>query len=129
MSFVQLGEWGNTGPTGGGSVKPKRFRDACQTEVLVRSWPDLLFQTADSLVKKGLIAKGDCPITIGKTKNRYMINTEPVSSRGTKFHGAKKLSNGLYIECNLSAKDIARMCEHLLSKFGQDPAQFHVLLG
>ena len=129
MSFVQLGEWGNTGPTGGGSVKPKRFRDACQTEVLVRSWPDLLFQTADSLVKKGLIAKGDCPITTGGQKNRYMINTEPVSSRGTKFHSAKKLSNGLYIECNFSAKDTARVCEQLLSKFGQDPAQFHVLLG
>ena len=128
MSFVQLGEWGNTDPTGGSSVKPRGFRDASQTEVPVRSWPDLLFQSADSLVKKGLISGEDCPVTIGNKKNRYMINTEPVNSRGTKFHGAKKLSNGLYIECNLSAKDTARVCEQLLVEFGQDPAQFHVLL-
>ncbi len=129
MSLVQLGEWGNIDPSKGADVKPKRFREPNGIEVPIRSWPDLIFQTAEWLVNKGLIAKDACPITIGSRGNRYLINTSPVNAKGTKFHGAKKLSNGLYIECNLSGKDTARLCEQLLTEFGQDPAEFHVLLG
>ena len=58
-----------------------------------------------------------------------MINSTPVNSKGKEFHSAMKLSNGLYIEGNISAKDAARVCEQLLAEFGQDPAQFHAQLG
>ena len=127
MSFIQLGEWGNIDPMAGTLVKPRRFRDANKVEVPVTSWPDLLFHIAECLVKKGLIIKAACPIAIG---NRYVINTEPVNSKGTKFQGAKRqLSNGLYIDRNFSAKHTARVCEQLLTALGQDPAQFHVRLG
>ncbi len=126
ISFIQLGEWGNIDPLAGSLVKPRHFRDANKNEVPVTSWPDLLFHTAEWLVKKGFIAKEACPITIG---NRYLINTEPVNAKGTKFQGAKRqLSNGLYIDRNFSAKHTARVCEQLLTSLGQDPAQFHVLL-
>ena len=127
MSFIQLGEWGNIDPMVGSLVKPRRFRNSDEIEVPVTSWPDLLFHTAEWLVKKGLIIKEACPIRIG---NRYLINTEPVNSKGTKFQGAKRqLSNGLYIDRNFSAKHTARVCEQLLTTLGQDPAQFHVQLG
>ena len=128
MSFVKLSEWGNTDPAKGASVKPMRFREPNDNERLVKSWPDLLFQTAEWLVKKGLIVRDNCPVTVGSGK-RFLINSKPVNSKGKEFHGAKKLSNGLYIEGNISAKDAARVCEQLLTKFGQDPAQFHVQLG
>ena len=127
MSFVQLGKWGNIDPSGGSSIKPICFREPNGNEMPIRSWPFLLFQTAEWLVRKGFIAKANCPVTIGT--NQYVINTEPVNGRGTKFHGAKELSNGLYLESNRSAKDAARQCVLLLTKFGQDPAQFHVRLG
>ena len=128
MSFVQLGEWGNNDPSKGAGVKPTRFQEANGNEMPVKSWPDLLFRTAEWLVKKGLIVRDNCPVTVGSGK-RFLINSKPVNSKGKEFHGAKKLSNGLYIEGNISAKDAARVCEQLLYKFGQDPAQFHVQLG
>ena len=127
VSFVQLGQWGSTDPAKGSSNKPVRFRDPNGNEMPTRSWPALLFQTAEWLVRKGLVAKDNCPVTIGS--NKYVINIEPVNGRGTKFHGAKRLSNGLFLESNRSAKDAARQCGTLLTKFGQDPAQFHVQLG
>ena len=50
------------------------------------------------------------------------------NSTEKEFHGAMKLSNGLYIECNFTGKSVARVCGQLLAEFGQDPEQFHVLL-
>ena len=129
QSFVKLGEWGNIDPTGGSTVKPKSFRGPKGNVMPVKSWPDLLFQTAEWLVREGLIVKDLCPIRIGSKGNRYLINTVPVNAKGTNFHGAKELSNGLYIECNASGKDAARVCRQLLTEFGKDPSQFHVQLG
>jgi len=97
--------------------------------VPARSWPDLLLRTAEFLIERGLIRREHCPITVGSRNNRYVIHSEPVNSRGTSFHGAKELSNGLYLESNLSRKDTVHVCELLLVKFGQDPSQFRVLLG
>ena len=128
MSFVQLGEWGNTDPNKGASIKPKRIRESNGNEIAIRSWPDLIFRVSEWLVGEGTIAKENCPVALGNGRF-YLINTEPVNSKGKGFHGAKRLSNGLYVETNLSAKRTARMCEELLSEFDQDPAEFHVLLG
>ncbi len=128
MSFVQLAEWGNTDPLTGASVKPSRFRDPTRGVIPVRSWPDLLFQTAERLIDEGLITQECCPVRTGRG-GRILISSKPVNSKGKKFKGAKKLSNGLYILGSLSAKDAARLCGQLLAEFDQDPAQFHVLLG
>ena len=128
MSLVQLGEWGNIDPSKGADVKPKRFREPNGIEVPIRSWPDLIFHVSEWTAREGPIATQNCPVTLGNGRF-YLINFEPVNSKGKNFHGAKKLSNGLYVETNLSAKRTASLCEQLLVKFGQDPAEFHVLLG
>ena len=129
MSFVQLGEWGNTDPSKPAGVKPNCFREPNGNEVPIRSWPDLIFQTAEWLIRERLINRDGCPIKIGTRGDRYLINSRPVNARGTEFHGPRQLSNGLHIECNASGKDAARLCGQLLAEFGQDPAQFHVRLG
>ena len=38
------------------------------------------------------------------------------------------MSNGIYIEAQQSARDIAELCRLLVERFGQDPAKFHVRL-
>ena len=42
------------------------------------------------------------------------------------FRRSRRLSNGLHMEIDLSAKHIARFCKSFVEKFGQDPAQFSV---
>ena len=132
MSFVQLGEWGNINPSERSAVKPKlmQFQNEFETiEIPVRSWTNLLCQTAEWLVSKGFIAKDHCPVMIGDGDSRYLINTKPIHSSGASFHRDKKLSNGLYIECNFTGKAVARLCGQLLAEFGQDPAQFGIQIG
>ncbi len=126
-TFVQLGEWGKIDPSKAISDKPIRFRDSLGNETSVRSWADLIWQTADWLVQGGFIAKEDCPVTM-ENSNRYLINSRPVNAKGANFKFYKKLSNNLYLNCQHNSKLTARLCEQLLTKFGHDPAKFHVML-
>ena len=128
MSFVQLCEWGNTDPSGGSIVKPSCFRGPKGNEMFVRSWANLFSQTAEWLIREGFLAKDHCPFSMGRS-SKYLIHTEQIHASGRVFDSPRRLSNGLYIECNYSGKAIARMAGQLLAEFGQDPAQFHVLLG
>ncbi len=128
MTFAQLSEWGKIGPNTGSPIKPRRFRDSYNNETPVKNWFDLIVQTAEWLVHKEIILEENCPIK-GKNSNRYLIHSRPVNGKGVAFKGSKKLSNGLYLDRQLSSKAIARYCGPLLAEFGEDPAQFHVLLG
>ena len=127
MTFAQLSEWSEIDPTTGSSIKPCRFRDSNGNETQVRSWIDLIWQTAEWLIQKGIILEEDCPIK-GKNNNRYLIHSRPVNANGRTFKRPKTLSNGLYLDSQFNSKAIARYCGQLLDKFDQDPAQFHALL-
>ena len=129
VSFVQLGEWGNTDPTKGASVNPKRFRDSQGNETPVKNWIDFLRKIAEWLIKEGVLSADKCPVTIGNMRDRYLIHSEPVHRNSREFHNITHLTNGLYLERQQSSKAIARICGPLVSKFSQDPAQFHVQLG
>ena len=127
MSFVQLGEWGKASSMGGRSVKPIRFRDPTGNEVSLKTWADLLFQTADWLAQEGLLYE---PFTF-KSIRKWLINTEPIHPNGREFRFGRQLSNGLFIDVGdvWSAKTIAQLSGRLLTEFGQDPAHFQVVLG
>ena len=128
LTFVQMGEWGGIEPTTGTPVKPLRFRDPKGIEISVQNWALLLSETADWLVREGLIVGSKCPVTVGNMRKRYLIHSTPLHPQGQRFVNDKRLSNGLHLESSYSAKGIARLCGQLLAEFGQDPAKFHVLL-
>lgn len=111
---------------GGGELRLVRFRDLDGNEIDVGSWIDLIVQTAEWLIQGGFISDSDGPIKVGR---RYLINPSPFNAKGTRLVNSKKLSNGFYLDSSIGSKDIARLCVQLLSRFGHDPAQFHVLLG
>ena len=125
ISFVQLGEFGKIAPTGGRSVKPRRFRDPQGKEVSVENWTDLFFKTAQWLVQEGLLAE---PFTFKTMTKRRLVYSEPFHPNGQKFGWSRQLSNGLFLECKWGASDIARLSGQLLAEFGQDPSQFHIRL-
>ena len=124
-TFVQLGKWGKEEFSKG---KPGHVQDPHGKEVSVEHWVDLLFQTAEWLIREGSLTKDVCPVTVGRMAKRYLIHTTPEHPDGRKSKGFKTLSNGLYVECQWDSRNIARRCGELVEKFGQDPAQFHVWL-
>ena len=70
-TFVQLGEWGKEEFRKG---KPGDLRGPHGKEVSVRSWTDLLLQTAEWLIRDGSLIKNVCPVTVGQMTKRYLIH-------------------------------------------------------
>ena len=128
MTFVQLGEWGRVRQAGRTSVSPNQLRDPHGNEVSITSWTNLLFQVAEWLITEGSLTKWRCPVQVGNMTNRYLIHSTQVHPNGQRSKAIRQLSNGLYIELQWDPRQIARRSEELLVHFGQDPAQFQVLL-
>ena len=110
----------------GYSNKPDIFQDPSGTDTPISDWYDLLVQTAEWLVRKGLITKANCPVTVGRMRNRCLINTIPEHPDGSSSPQFKELSNGLFVESKWDVHGVALRCVELLTKFGQNPKQFQM---
>ena len=128
MTFGQLKEWSQNKLANGNSTKPSRLQSPEGKEIAVSSWADLLLETSEWLIRKGLLTKYDCPVTTGRMAKRYLIHVTPVHPSKQKFGWSKPLSNGLYLERKFGVKSLVQYCGLLLEQFGHDPAQFHVRL-
>ena len=128
MTFAQLGELGKEKPSEGAPLIPYRLQAPRGKERTVRNWADLIFLTAEWLIEEKLLTKDISAFAVGKMTSRYLINVRPEHPNGKRFKNIKQLSNGLYLECQMGSKLIARRCGPLVEKFGEDPAQFDVWL-
>ena len=128
MTFDQLKEWSQNKLANGNSTKPSRLQSPEGKEIDVSSWADLLLETSEWLIRKGLLTKDDCPVTTGRMGKRYLIHVTPVHPSKQKFGWSKPLSNGLYLERKFGVKSLVQHCGLLLEQFGHDPAQFRVRL-
>ena len=128
MTFGQLKEWSQNKLANGNSTKPSRLQSPEGKEIDVSSWADLLLETSEWLIRKGLLTKDDCPVTTGRMAKRYLIHVTPVHPSEHKFASSAQLSNGLYLERSYNVNSLVQQCELLLERFDQDPAQFHVRL-
>ena len=128
MTFVQLDEWGKQLGNRGTSIKPFRFLAPQRKEAPVRSWSNLLIQTAEWLINEGLLTEDECPVSFGRMHSRYLVCETPSHPTGREFHNPVQLSSGLYMEVHFSSNQAARCCGALVAHFGQDPKQFRVWL-
>ena len=125
MTFAELDDWGRLGPSKGTAIRPACFKDPEGKEFSVATWADLFFNIARWLVDAELLTG---PFTFGTMTKRRLIHTEPIHPNGREFEGSRQLPNGLFLECNWSAKSIARLSGQLLAAFGQDLTRFRVQL-
>jgi hypothetical protein len=77
---------------------------------------EILVNTANWLIKKGLLKPSDCPVPAGH--KRYLIHKEPKHKYGDHFRAPKKLSNGLFVETHYSTAGCVNYARRLLEKFG-----------
>ncbi len=130
VTFTDLAIWFQKKPDKAPQYGPQIIRDQNGSEIKVSNWASLLKTTADWLVQAGYLASERCPVTVGNMRSRYLIDLHPTHPNGRTFTTKDTtLSNGLHIELHWGAKSAAMRCCELLVEFGQDPAQFHVLLG
>lgn len=92
----------------------------------IRNSYDILINTAEGLIRKGKLKRGDCPIATGGRK-RYLINTQPKHRDGSDFVTPKELSNGLYIETNESRASCITNARRLLERYGYQSNMLNVM--
>ena len=127
VPFIYLDEFISGQYFGSGySNKPDFFREPTGAKTPISHWTDLLVQTAEWLVRKGLLTEADCPVTVGGMHHRFLVNTRPQHPDGRTSPQFKKLSNGLFVECQWDVHGVALRCVELLTEFGQDPKQFQM---
>ena len=80
------------------------------------------------MIREGLLTENRRVLRRGGSASRYLIHVKPYHTNGRKFKNIKQLSNGLYVDGQLAAKEIGRPLPKLVEDFGQDPSQFHVRL-
>ena len=69
----------------------------------------------------GLLTVGDAPII--KSKEKYIVHTEPVHPSGTPFRNHKNINGTpLYVDVKVTAKGARRRAKKLLRLYNQDPA-------
>lgn len=84
----------------------------------------ILINTAEWLIKKGMINDRSLPIPAGP--KRYLLNKENKNMYGGPVPGAKKLYNGYWIMLNLNKPNCVIYARKLLMRFGMDPKMLSV---
>jgi len=82
----------------------------------IRNSYEILINTANWLIKKGILKLSDCPVGMGHKRN--LVNREPKHKYGDNFTAPKKLSNGLWIETHYSTAHCINNARRLLERFG-----------
>jgi len=87
---------------------------------------DILKETVDWLIDKGLLSNSDAPLI--KRRKRYVINNEPVHSDGTDFSNGEQLSKvNLHLEKNWNSKDIKEISKNLLEEYDINTEALHIV--
>ena len=127
LNLIQISEWAKTRYNP--AIRPWRLQDPQSNEMLVSNWLGLLAETAEWLIREGLLTEEKCPVPVGGMSDNYLIHVEPVQPSQHSFRNAKRLSNGLWLNGNHGGGHrVAALCAPLMERLGRDPAQFHVQL-
>ena len=128
VPFTQLAEFSRTLAHREASFRPQRLRSPRGDEVNVNKWVGLLRETAEWLIREGILTRDKCPVVVGSMQERCLINSEPVHPNGRWFRRVIELSDGFFAEGNLYSRDVARHIAPLVETLGEDPSQFSVQL-
>ncbi len=111
-----------------GVRRPQVIRLPDGTESGMRSWYGLIVGVAEYLANSGSLTHENCPIYAGNSGKAW-VNAEPRHPDGKPFPRYHKLSNGLFLYTNVSAKNAILIGNKLLEHCGQDTSQVWLKTG
>ena len=95
--------------------KKIRIKIGDEKAIGVDNYVDILYLTADWLIKNGYINKGDIPIKVGDRGTRHLITL----TRENPEQDYRILSNGWYLLKKFNAMYIKRLSQELMKKYGK----------
>ncbi len=90
------------------------------------TWKGLLVAVAEWLVGQGKLRPELAPIPVHANSARNIVNCEPFQQDGRRFRAPFQISNGLWLDLDLSAMECVTRARRLCQAVGVDPA--HVLV-
>lgn len=112
-------------------VKGKKLKQVClgsRSEIKLKYNKDLLVEIVGFLYRKGRLKKITLPYHGKMGTKRYLIHKTPEHPTGRDFHLPRKLTdNDIFLETNLTGKEIIRNCKQLLEDCGEDPTSIYVI--
>jgi hypothetical protein len=90
-----------------------------ENPIYVDKYREILYYTAEWLIKNGFITEKDLPIKVGERGKRYLINTDKKHQDGREFINYKRLFNGWYLLTNFNSDSIKKLSEYLMEKYGK----------
>lgn len=105
--------------------KPVELRTPDGDTVSVIKWIDILSEVAEWLYENRRLTGRGVPASTRKNTDRYMINNAPMNRNRVPYKAYGRLSNGLYFEKGLWAREVCRRVQ-VLSEISDPPAKFYV---
>ena len=129
--FETAGSWTSLEDFHGvsGVKAPSAIRIENGEERGIKTWNGIIREVADHLISTGHLTANSCPVSASSRGSRYSISVEPRHANGKEFRVPHRLSNGLFMETNFSAKNSVRAVKHLLDHLGEDHSKVWLKTG
>lgn len=99
--------------------KPPAIRLPGGEEKQLDAWTQVIYEVAEYLVKAGSLTAARCPIQVPRG-TRYVVHTVAIHSNDRVFGTARKLSNGLFCEGDVSGVSVITHAKTMLEHCGVD---------
>ena len=105
-----------------GKPAPAVFRLPDGQETATKYWINILIETTQWLHQTGMLTSENCRMSMSAvTKTKAYLLSPDGRHMERAFRNPMKIAEGIFLECNLSSRDVVRHTQRLLKRFNQDP--------
>ena len=105
-----------------GSPAPTMIRLPNGHEITTKYWINILVETTKWLHQTGILTSENCRMSMSDVVHTKAYLLSPDGRHMERaFRNSMKIAEGIFLECNLSSRDVVRHTQRLLKRFNQDP--------
>ena len=112
-----------------GKSAPSAFRLPNGQEIATKYWIRILIETTKWLHQTGMLTSANCRMSMsdGNQTKAFLLSPDGRHTQRA-FYNAEKIAEGIFLECNLSSREIVHQMQRLLRRFNYDPAKVYLKL-
>ena len=112
-----------------GSPAPTMVRLPNGQEITTKYWINVLIETTQWLHQTGVLTSENCRMSMSDVMQTKAYLLSPDGQHMERaFRNPMKIAEGIFLECNLSSRDIVRHTQRLLKRFNHDPEKAYLKL-
>ena len=110
-----------------GSPPPAMVKLPNGQEITTKYWIHILIESAKWLHQSGMLTSENFSMSMSDLKQTKSYLLSPNGwHTGRAFRNSEKIAEGIFLECNLSSREIVHQTQRLLRRFNQDPSRAYL---